>query len=201
MVPNVFISYNTKDRSIASEIATFLAADNINVWFDEWKVTLGDSLINEVQVGLECSHFIFLISKNISSSKFQKRESQSTLARFIQKGSPKIIPIILDDSEPPALLTDIKNWKYEGGTERDREWIIKSITGKLPSQNFIRAIVKKYHEVIEDTAADLHDPLPFKACPECGSMDLERNSYTDYLHDETYFIISCSECDWQTWSQ
>lgn len=200
MVPNVFISYNAKDRSSASEIATFLAADNIGVWFDEWKVALGDSLIDEIQAGLECSHFIFLISKNISYSKFQKRESQSTLARFIQKGKPKIIPIILDDSEPPALLADLKYLKYEGGTEKDREWILKSVTGELPSQNFIKAIVKKYHEVIKDTS-DPRYPLPFKACPECGSIDLERSSYTDYSRDDVYFIISCSECDWQTWSQ
>lgn len=201
MKNNVFISYNTKDKNVASEIAVFLAADNINVWFDEWKISLGDSITDEVQKALDCSHFIFLISKHIFSSKFQNREWQSTLARFIQKGSPKIIPVILDDSNPPALLADIKYLKYDGGSERDREWLIKSITGKLPSQNFIRAIVKKYHEVIEDTTADPYDPLPFKACPECGSINLERNSYTDYRHDETYYIISCRECDWRTWSQ
>ena len=200
MVPNVFISYSAKDKDIASEIATFLAAENINVWFDEWKVRLGDSLIKEIQAGLKCSHFIFLISRNTETAKFQRREFQSALARYVQEGSPKIIPILLDDSRPPELLADIKHKKYEGGTEKDREEIVKSITGKLPSQNFIRAIVKKYHEVIVDTT-DQNDPLPFKACPECGCMDLERGSFTDYEHDETYFHIACPECGWQTWSQ
>jgi len=34
MEPTVFISYSFKDKEIASEIAMFLAAENINVWFD-----------------------------------------------------------------------------------------------------------------------------------------------------------------------
>lgn len=199
-LPSVFISYSTEDRDVASEIATFLAAENVNVWFDEWKIRLGDSLTNEIQVGLQCTHFIFLISRNTEKSKFQKREFQSTLARYVQEGSPKIIPILLDDSSPPELLSDIRYRRYEGGTEKDREEIVKSITGKSPSQSFIRAIVKKYHEVIEDTT-DQENPLPFRACPECGCMDLEGGSYTDYEHDEMYFFLTCLECGWTTWSQ
>jgi len=200
MEPIVFISYSSGDREIASEIATFLAAEGINVWFDEWKVSLGDSLTNAVQAGLECTHFVVLISKNNEAAKFQKREFQSTLARYIEKGTPKIVPVILDNSEPPKLLEDIKYWRYEGGTEKDRKQLVTSITGNLPTQNFIRAIVKKYHEVVIDTT-DTNNPLPYKVCPECGSAKLKRSSIVDYARDETYFIIECTECDWSAWSQ
>ena len=153
MEPTVFISYSFKDKEIASEIATFLAAENINVWFDVWKITLGDSTTEEIQRALECTHFVVLISRNTKTSRFQKREFQSALACYIKKGTPKILPILLDDSEAPKLLADIRYWKYEGGTERDRDEIVRSITGRSPSQNFIRAIVKKYHELVIDTTS------------------------------------------------
>jgi len=200
MEPLVFICYSSGDREIASEIATFLAAENINVWFDEWKVSLGDSLTNAVQAGLMCTHFIVLISKNSEVAKFQKREFQSTLARYIEEGRPKIIPIILDNSEPPKLIADIKYWKYQGGTEKDRKQLVASITGNLPAQNFIRAIVKKYREVVIDTTHK-GDPLPYRACPKCGNIKLKRSSIVDYAGDEEYFIIECTECGWSEWSQ
>lgn len=71
--------------------------------------------------------------------------------------------------ESPKLLADIRHWRYKGGTEKDRQQLGKSITGKLPTQNFIRAIVRKCHEVVLDTT-NTNDPLPYKAYPECGSI-------------------------------
>jgi hypothetical protein len=199
MEPAIFISYSSEDKEIASVIATWLAAENISVWFDEWKITLGESITEEIQKALECTHFIVLISENTETSKFQKREFQSALASYIKKGTPKILPILLDDSEPPRLLTDIKYWKYEGGTEKDRDEIVRSITGRSPSQSFIRAMVKKYHELVIDDRDN--SPLPFKACPECGSTQLTRKSFPDYRGDDWWFVIECPECGWSEVSQ
>jgi hypothetical protein len=64
-----------------------------------------------------------------------KREFQSAIASYVKEGAPRILPILLDDSEVPKLLTDLKYWKYNGGTERDRGEIVSSVTGKSPSQN------------------------------------------------------------------
>jgi hypothetical protein len=40
------------------------------------------------------------------------------------------------------------------------------------------------------------DPLPFKACPRCGSEDLERKEMLDEDHDEMYYAIWCKHCGW-----
>jgi predicted RNA-binding Zn-ribbon protein involved in translation (DUF1610 family) len=41
------------------------------------------------------------------------------------------------------------------------------------------------------------DPLPYKACPECGSTELERSSATDPREDgDTYYFIKCRQCRW-----
>lgn len=76
--PNlIFISYNKADKDVAREIALFLAAENINVWFDEWEIPAGDSIIEQIDTELRgCTHFIILWSKNASKSNWVRRERQ-----------------------------------------------------------------------------------------------------------------------------
>jgi hypothetical protein len=55
---NIFISYNKNDKNIATEVALFLAAESLNVWFDEWQISAGDSIVEEIQEGFKsASHF------------------------------------------------------------------------------------------------------------------------------------------------
>lgn len=199
----VFVSYNSADKFVAREIAMFLAAEGIDVWFDEWRVSPGDSIIREIQKGLEsCSAFVLVWSKNAAKSNWVRKEVESALARAILKGKPKIIPVKLDETELPPFLQDVKYIKWRGGTEEDRLDIIYSITGKKPELDYIKAIVKKYHEVIIDhDSLEEGDPLPYKVCPNCGSLRLKRGSYTDYFHDEIYFFVKCLDCGWSDWSQ
>jgi len=197
---NVFISYNKKDKEIAREIALFLIAEDISVWYDEWGIYAGDSITKEIDSGLSgCTHFIILWSKNSAKSNWVKRELWSILSKAIRKGFPRIIPIKIDKKPLPNLISDIKYISYKNGSEEDRKEIIKSVSGLKPSQNLIKAIVKKYNEVIYDYNSE--DPFKIKACPLCGSNNLEGSSCTDYNHDETYYFIKCRDCGWNDWTQ
>lgn len=197
---NVFISYNKLDKNIVKEVAIFLSAENISVWFDEWEILAGDSLTEGINNGLKwCTHFVIVWSKNTAKSNWVNRELSSTLSKTIIKKSPKIIPIVLDNTKLPDLLVDIKYIRYDNGSEKDRNELVKSITGENPSQDFIKAIVRKYHEVIFDY--ELGDPFGLRACPECGSQNLEGNSFTDYNRDENYYFLKCKDCEWSDWTQ
>ena len=194
---NIFISHNKKDKDIAREIALFLVAENINLWFDEWEISAGDSIIEEIQSGLQkASHFLILWSQNAATSNWVRKELSSILMKAIENKNPKVIPIILDDTPLPELIRDLKYLRYHDGNEQDRKEIIKSITGHSPSLNFIRAIVKKYQEVIHDDC----DPLGIAACPRCGSP-LKKGMYTDYERDKNYFFAECTECNYSDWTQ
>ena len=190
----VFISYNKVDKDVASEIALFLAAENISVWFDEWEISAGDSIVQEINAGLHgCTHLVILWSKNASTSNWVRRELQSTLAKATQTGSPRILPILLDNTPLPGLLSDICYIRYHDGTEEDRREIVSAVTGQSPSGNFIRAIVKKFHEVIRkpDYSGDVYD---FAACPSCGS---ERLKYTTHSRGNwATTSVECQECGW-----
>ncbi len=199
----VFISYNKADKPIAREIALFLAAENINVWYDEWVISAGDSIVEQINKGLYgCTHFVIIWSKKASKSNWVRKELHSILAEAIKSGFPRILPIILDETPLPKLISDIRYIKYHGGLEKDREEIVAAITGDKPSHNFIKAVVKKYHEILYDPNADPEHPFAgLTYCPRCGSNKLEGSSATDYEHDETYYSITCKECGWSDWTQ
>jgi hypothetical protein len=56
----------------------------------------------------------------------------------------------------------------------------------------IKEIVKKYHEAIFDEESS--SPLPYKACPECGSTNLEGSSCN--IQDDIVLTIKCKDCGW-----
>lgn len=195
---SVFISHNKADKDPARNIALFLASENINVWFDEWKLSAGDSIIRQINYGLtDCTHFIILWSMNSATSKWVRAELEAILVKAIESDNPRIIPILLDNTPLPSLLQSLKYLRYGGGTEDDRANIIESISGHKPSQDFIRAVVQKYNEIIYNP--DLPGPFPYKACPSCGSTKLKGSSAI--IRDDMWFIIECEECGWGTTSQ
>ncbi len=195
-----FISYNQEDREAAQNIALFLTSENINVWFDEWEISAGDSIIKQINKGLtDCTHFVTVWSCHSATSSWVRSELEAVLQKAIEVGKPKIIPVLLDKTPLPPLLQPLKYLRYHGGTEEDRATIIESILGHKPSDDFIRSVVKKYHEVIID--ADAKGPFAYRACPTCGSKRLKWSSATDYARDDVYYFIECEDCGWSDWSQ
>lgn len=67
----VFLSHNKKDKQAAREIAMFLAAEEVSVWFDEWEISAGDSIVGKIDEALsDTTHMLILWSKNASTSNW-----------------------------------------------------------------------------------------------------------------------------------
>ncbi len=66
-----------------------------------------------------------------------------------------------------------------------------------------RLSVRELNELLERRTIDPDSdhPLPFVACPRCGSKELSRKSATDTAHDEVYYMIDCRDCGWSEWTQ
>lgn len=197
-----FISHNIRDKEIAREIAIFLAAENINVWFDEWEIAAGDSIIEKIEAGLQdCSNFLILWSQHSAKSNWVRRELSSALMQAIQAGRLRVIPIVLDDTLLPPLIADYRYIRYQDGTEADRDEIITAVTGHSPSDTFTKAIVKKYHEIVRN--AEQADTLGYVVCPSCGSILLEPHEGFDVddgdeIPTPMWFPgVKCFDCGWE----
>jgi hypothetical protein len=106
---NVFISYRTSDAAEAERLANEIRAAGHHVWFFEWEVRLGDSIVQKMNEGLEgAAYVVVCYSSSGVLAPWMGREWMSTLARQLSGHSVKLLPVILTGGTPPAILADYR---------------------------------------------------------------------------------------------
>jgi hypothetical protein len=105
----VFVSYRSGEVDSARQLAADVQARGHAVWLDEWEISVGDSVIEKIDSGLEAIEFLILCYSGAGvHSPWMSREWMSTLARQLEGAGVKILPVRFPGGEPPALLADIK---------------------------------------------------------------------------------------------
>ena len=103
--PVAFISYSSKDKSVASQLAESLKALGIDVWIDHEQIRLGDSIPGKIADGLSrADSILLLISKSFIESHWCRAEYEPLLTQEIESGRIYVIALRLDDSDLPRLL-------------------------------------------------------------------------------------------------
>ena len=195
-----FISHNRADKPLAEEIGIRLVAEGSGVWFDKWEIAPGDSIVGKINDGLaRTTHALVLWSKNAAASRWVESELAAALARANEDGSVRIIPVVLDDTPLPPLLKPLRHIKCAEATDDVLREIVAAVLGHPPSEEFLRTFVAKYHDLIIDHERT-GDPLPYKACPKCGSVNLLRGG-SENSKGETVYRIACGRCEWSDWSE
>lgn len=91
---DVFISHASEDKdTFVRPLAAALTAMGLRVWFDEWTLTLGDSLRKKIDEGLVASDFGVVV---LSRMFFEKNWTQAELDGLFAKemeGSKVILPV------------------------------------------------------------------------------------------------------------
>lgn len=130
--PLVFISHSSKNKTVARRLAADLQAEQFDVWLDERKILVGDSLHREIEAGIrDCDYLILLISPESLQSEWVQEELNAIRAREKSSREVVLLPATLDEFDTrllPPLLRDRKYAslsKYEDGI-RD---LIESIRG------------------------------------------------------------------------
>jgi hypothetical protein len=105
----VFVSYRSSDVDSARQLAADVQARGHAVWLDEWEISVGDSVIEKIDSGLEAVEFLILCYSGAGvHSPWMSREWMSMLARQLEGAGVRILPVRFPGGEPPALLADIK---------------------------------------------------------------------------------------------
>lgn len=107
---DVFISHSSKDKKFVLRLASDLMKNGINVWVDEWNLSLGESFTESINKAIEESRFIFIImSPEYFGSAWTTQEWSIAMYKELKENSIKIIPIYLRDCEIPQILLT-KRW-------------------------------------------------------------------------------------------
>jgi len=107
---NVFISYSNQDKEFVNRIANDLKDVGLPVWWDQWEIKVGDSIIQKVSDGItRSSYLVAVLSQYSIKSDWVRRELGSALMNQLSKDrNITILPILVDECEIPVLLREIK---------------------------------------------------------------------------------------------
>lgn len=103
----VFISHSFEDEQYVQKIAETLKDQGIDVWYDEWSIGVGDSLVSKIEAGIVDSNVLLIIlSKASSKSSWVRAELNAFFNKAMSDRSIRLVPVLLENVEVPPLLRD-----------------------------------------------------------------------------------------------
>lgn len=97
--PDRFICHDSRDEeAFVRPLVHALAPHMLKVWYDEHSLSVGDSLIDKIEEGLQTRRFgVMVVSPNlIANHRWPKREFRSLVTRDIEDGHGLILPVWLN---------------------------------------------------------------------------------------------------------
>ncbi|WP_295392617.1 toll/interleukin-1 receptor domain-containing protein [uncultured Thiodictyon sp.] len=104
---NVFLCHRKADAALVERLAIELRGAGHQVWLDDWRIGVGDSIVAEIDKGLPSSHYLVTCYSADGPSDWTDREWQSTLHRQLAGHPVKILPARISGGVRPAILADI----------------------------------------------------------------------------------------------
>jgi hypothetical protein len=194
----VFVSHNKADKTTARALATLLVEQGIDVWFDEWEIAPGQSIVGGIEEGLTKSDvFVLIWSDYAQKSNWVGAELRAFVRKRIDDAGLRIIPLMADGTALPTLVADYRGFDLSAGMSLEE--VVAEMTGHPRDVEIAKRLQRKLNELTRRNARD-GDPFPELVCPSCGCEDLRRSSATSD-RDDTYYMIECKECGWGDWTQ
>jgi predicted dehydrogenase len=194
---DIFLSHATDDKPVAREIYSRLCK-YFNVWFDEEKIMIGDSISQSINEGLSQSEFgVVILSRSfIEKERKWTKIELGTLFSMEKAGRKVIIPVIhalsadeIEQSFP--LMADRRYANTNSGFEEVVASIVRSVNSsrsdqksdQIPDQNkniFYSSL----------SVSEAHLSLPIKVIlAGCGRWARERTVFPLYKENPDLFEI------------
>jgi len=106
MPQKIFLSHNHADKPLVEPVAMRLRDifGQEEVFYDDWSIQPGDSIIEKMSQGLEAPEFVFFfVSAASLRSGMVRLEWQNALYEASQ-GRTRVVPVRMDESQMPAVL-------------------------------------------------------------------------------------------------
>lgn len=151
----IFISYSNEDRDIARQLAHAINDAGLNVWFDEWELQFGDSIVKGINDALNASDIMLvLLSPHSVQSIWLKAELNAFLVHELRDRAITIIPALIEDCDVPSLLADRKQIDLRKDIESGIERLVEQLSVS-PDIDFSRLDARSFEILIGDLLVEL----------------------------------------------
>lgn len=183
----VFLSHNRKDKPFSRRLAAGLAAHGISVWFDEWRIELGQSITGRISDGLAtCTDFLLMWSSAAANSPWVARELEAGLYAAVSAGK-RIIPLCRDDTPLPALIADVKGLRV-----RTLGHALDELVGPEGAERALRETIIALNARRTELLSRDTGPVGYR-CDKCGSKRVVETG-GPVGHDDWITVIECQDC-------
>lgn len=144
----VFLSHSSADKKAVRRLAQDLEAAGIVVWLDEREIGIGDSISQSIQEGIARADYVAVwLTERSVGSEWVRREWGAKLNKEINERHVKVLPLLAEPCEIPALLVDKKyadfRYDYDNGLDEllaslgaCRRWTQETLERYLVSHHF-----------------------------------------------------------------
>ncbi len=103
----VFVSHSSQDKPFVRDLVDELKQRNVQVWFDERELQVGDSIVQGISKGLEDADYLLVIlSKHSVASPWVQNELNAAMMEETSRRGIVVLPAVIDGCEIPILLRD-----------------------------------------------------------------------------------------------
>ncbi len=101
----IFLCHSSKDKKLIRRLAKDLENQGFDVWLDEYKIKVGDIIVQKLQEGISDSDFLLVwLTKKATKSKWVQKEWYTKYHEEIENNRVMVLPLLADDCEVPAFL-------------------------------------------------------------------------------------------------
>lgn len=120
---SIFISYNHSDKPFVQSLSNHLRNLGVSIWIDEAEIKIGDSLIEKIRDGIDRVDFVAVVlSSHSVNSSWVRKEVDIAMNQEIEGKRVKVLPLLIDDCDPPGFLKGKLYADFRDPTFFDREF-------------------------------------------------------------------------------
>ena len=100
----VFISHTKKDAMFVEELAKNLMRADFTVWYSEWEIAVGDSIIQKIEDGLGIADCLIVVLSTASVTSFWVRQELEAGLVISRERKAFVLPLLLEECDIPPFL-------------------------------------------------------------------------------------------------
>jgi hypothetical protein len=127
-----FLSHSSQDKPFIRQLAADLTANGVDVWLDEQRIRVGDSIPEKLAQGLAGSDFFLIaMSEHSAGSAWVQKELNNALVNEVQRRNVHILPLRLDETPMPAVINDKKYADFSKSYKAGLDELLTALKGSV----------------------------------------------------------------------